>query len=377
MYQSSINIKHGCLTHLFWGVNRSTGEFIHIQEVEKNGLDCNCQCPVCKGAYIACIGEINRPHFKHQSKYNCMYTDEITTYLRTKQLFESTNSMVLPRLPVSFGQRTFSVDVFTAPVDNVFYHCEEEQYPPLLLVTIDHRPTRILLAFEGYYREADLSLFRNEANKNKWDCLVIKLPMIDADEFISTPHLCSIVLDASHNKVWLYSELETYWQQRLSECVVVPPQIVIDGAEAFDCPIHKQLYCNQYYATPSDCEGCQFNLGTAHDCRCSAQAGITCISDFETSEALRLSRVNQLRTENEQAIIARNKASEIVDQKKQQEAKRLEMGFYMNKTCPKCGKQLKERPGIKGIYWLCLVGQCGFHAFENHETGELIMHGME
>lgn len=377
MYRSSINIKHGCLTHLFWGEDRSSGEYIHIQDVKEKGLDCNCQCPVCDGVYIACLGEINRPHFRHQSKYKCMYTDEITTYLRTEQLLKSANSMVLPNLPVSFGQRTFSIDSLTASVDNVFYHCEEEQYPPLLLATIDHRPTRILLAFEGYYREEDFSLFRKEAAAKKWECLIIRLPKVDANDYLSTPRLRSIVLDASCHKVWLHSELESYWQQRLKECVVVPSKIIVDGSEAFECPIHKQLYCNQYYAAPSDCEDCPYNLGTGHDCKCSAQTGITCISDFNIPEALRLSNVNQLRADNEQAIIDRNRASELAEQEKLLEAKQLEMGFCMNKTCPKCGKPLKERLGKKGMYWLCLGGQCGFHAFENHETGELIMHGME
>lgn len=377
MYSSSINIKHGCLTHLFSGKDMHTGEYIHIQDVQQNGLGCHCQCPVCQGVYIACIGEKNRPYFKHKSKYKCMYTYEITTYLRTKQLLESTSTMVLPRLAVNFGYRTFYVDSSTATVDNVFYHCAEEQYPPLLIATIDQRPTRILLAFEGYYKEEDFSLFQKEAIDNKWDCLIIKLPKVDADDFISTPHLRNIILDAAQNKALLHSELELYWQQRLKECVVVPSQIIVNDTEAFDCLIHKQQYCDRYYARRSDCDECLFNLGTGYDCRCSALTGITQISDFGIPEDVRLSKVNQIRAENEQAIIDRNRSAALAEQEKQEEARRREMNFYTNKTCAKCGKKLKEMPGLKGINWLCLDSQCGFHAFLDYGTGELVMHCIE
>ena len=379
MYRSSINIKHGCLTHLFWGKDRDNGEYIHIQDVEKNGLGCNCQCPVCDGFYIACMGEQKRPYFKHQSKYKCMYTDEITTYLRTKQILNAATTMVLPHLSIPFGQRTFLVEGFTGAVecDSVFYYCEEEQYPPLLLVNIDNRPTRILLAFEGYYTPDDFSLFRNEAIRKKWDCLVFRLPKINSDDFLSTPHLRSILLDAARNKHWLHSELEPYWRERLQECVVAPATIVINGSEACACPIHKQLYDNQYYAAVSDCEDCPYNFGTGHDCRCAAHTGITRISDFNIPEEQRLSRIEQVRAANEQSILDRKRATELAEQKKLMEAAQPEMSFYLNKTCPKCGKSLKQRLGLKGTYWHCFGNQCGFYVFENHETGELIMHGIE
>ena len=377
MYKSSINIKHGCLTHLFWGRDIDSGEYIHINDVKQNGLGCNCQCPVCKGVYIACMGEKNRPYFKHQSKYKCMYTDEITTYLRTKQLLESANSIFLPSLPVRFGARTFKAELSSASIEDVYYHCDEEQYPPLMIVTVDKRLTRILLAFEGYYSYEDLEIFRSEAAENKWDCLVINMPKVDADDCIGTSQLQAVVLGASARKSWLHSELVPYWQKRLQECSKQPDKVIAGVSEAFACPIHKQLYRDQYYASRGDCEKCQFNLGTGHDCHCAAEAGITCISDFEVSEELRKHRVTQLRNANEQSLAEQKRAAELAKQAKLQEAEQRKMGFYLNKTCPKCGRPLKKMPGKKGTNWLCLGRQCGFHAFENYETGELITHGLD
>lgn len=372
MYHSSINIKHGCLTHLFWGRDKDSSEYVHISDVKQNGLGCNCQCPVCAGVYIACMGEKNRPYFKHQSKYKCMYTDEITTYLRAKQIIESVDSISLPILPVHFGSRTFKADLLPASINDVCYHCDEEQYPPLLIATIDKRPTRILLAFEGYYNYEDLQLFHAECTDNKWDCLVINLPKVDADDCVSTSQLHTALIGTSAQKSWLHSELEHYWKQRLEDCSSCPDKVVTGASEAFDCAIHKNLYRNQYYASYSDCEKCPFNLGTGSDCRCAAEAGITCISDFDVSSELRQYRIERIRKENEQAIAERKQAIEREKQEKQQVAEHRIMEFYLNKTCPKCGRALKKMPGKKGINWLCLGSHCGFHAFENYETGEII-----
>lgn len=384
MYRSTINIQHGCLTHLFWGHEQETGEYIHINDVQSNGLACNCQCPVCKGVYIACMGEKNRPYFKHKSKYKCMYTDEIATYLRAKKMLENAAAISLPSISVHFGRRTFKAEGYTAYIGDIFYHCDEEQYPPLLVAMIDQRPTRIILAFEGYYNSEDFALFMNEAVRNQWDCLVVNMPRVDADDCIRSSQLQSIILDKSSCKSWLHCEQEIYWRRRLEACSSQPTMVVVEDAEAYACPIHKQLYHEQYFASRSDCEKCQFNLGSSSDCRCAADTGITCISDFDVSEALRQYRVEQLRQENEQAIITRKQAEELAkqtqklaEQAKLQEAEQRRMGFYLNKTCPKCGKKLTKKLGMKGVYWLCFGSQCDFHAFENKETGELITHGME
>lgn len=208
--------------------------------------------------------------------------------------------------------------------------------------------------------------------------------VLNADDCIRSSQLQSIILDKSSCKSWLHCEQEIYWRRRLEACSSQPTMVVVEDAEEYACPIHKQLYREQYFASHSDCEKCQFNLGSSSDCRCAADTGITCISDFDVSEALRQYRVEQLRQENEQAIITRKQAEELAkqtqklaEQAKLQEAEQRRMGFYLNKTCPKCGKKLTKKLGMKGVYWLCFGSQCDFHAFENKETGELITHGMD
>ena len=381
MYRSTINIKHGCLTHLFWGYSKESNDYIHIRDVSRNGEACKCCCPVCDGIYIACVGEKNRPYFKHKSKYKCMYTDEITNYLRVKKILEAAHTVFLPSLKVAFGSRMFEHEAHIGVVDDVFYYCEEEQYPPLLIATIDSRPTRILLNFGKYYSKMDLNLIKNEVIQNNWDCIVVNLPKIGIDDCVTTSQLGKIVLEPSRNKVWLFSKMEAYWRKHLEDVVTVPKD-VFSGAR--ECYVHKRKHENTYYANYGDCDKCQFNLGSGQDCKCAAKIGITRISDFDVAEELRQYKVDKIRGENERIICEQERKAEYTRQKlqleeehikreKQQIAEKRKKDFYQYRKCPHCGKQLKKNPGKKGVNWWCLGGNCGFYAFEDYETGEIIV----
>ena len=70
MYKSFINIKHLNRSHLYWGIDKASGDVLDIDEVTKRGLNCNCRCAACKG-------DKNKQHFSHQSNYECVYANEI------------------------------------------------------------------------------------------------------------------------------------------------------------------------------------------------------------------------------------------------------------------------------------------------------------
>ena len=44
MYRSEINIKHSNRSHLYWGIDKATGEVVGIDDVRSRGLNCNCKC---------------------------------------------------------------------------------------------------------------------------------------------------------------------------------------------------------------------------------------------------------------------------------------------------------------------------------------------
>lgn len=149
MYQSVISIKHSNRSHLYWGIDKATGEVVGIDDVSSRGLNCNCKCAACGGDFIARKGEKNKHHFAHQSNYECVYANEIALYLYVKKVLSGCLRVELPEIPVKIGARTeLAREKYVAAVGEVFYACEPEQYPPLLVAELDNQPTRIILAFE-------------------------------------------------------------------------------------------------------------------------------------------------------------------------------------------------------------------------------------
>ena len=105
MYRSEINIKHSNRSHLYWGIDKATGEVVGIDDVRSRGLNCNCKCAACNGDFIARKGEKNKHHFAHQSNYECVYANEIAIYLFVKMVFASYQTIEAPEIPVKISQQ--------------------------------------------------------------------------------------------------------------------------------------------------------------------------------------------------------------------------------------------------------------------------------
>lgn len=65
------NIKKRSASHIYFGVNKLTGELKHISEVP-SGQKCNCICAACLQPFEARKGTRRRHHFAHVSNYECM-----------------------------------------------------------------------------------------------------------------------------------------------------------------------------------------------------------------------------------------------------------------------------------------------------------------
>lgn len=76
MYKSDVNIKHTNKSHLYWGIDKSSGDVVYIDDVVLRGLNCNCKCAACQGDFIARKGEKNVHH---------LHINQImTVYMRMK-----------------------------------------------------------------------------------------------------------------------------------------------------------------------------------------------------------------------------------------------------------------------------------------------------
>lgn len=249
MYRSEINIKHSNRSQLYWGIDKATGEVVGIDDVRSRGLNCNCKCAACNGDFIARKGEKNKHHFAHQSNYECVYANELAIYLFVKMVFASYQTIEAPEIPVKIGSRTeIAKNNWDARVGEVYYQCDPEQYPPLLVAELDNTPTRIILLFGKYYTEDDIVLLKQEACEKGWDCLSISFPRITEQKSIN-PDLMRLGVQGNiQGKTWIHNAREARWQHRLQENAVTPPQTMpASWGTAYECPIHKREREGRYY----------------------------------------------------------------------------------------------------------------------------------
>ena len=302
MYRSEINIKHSNRSHLYWGIDKATGEVVGIDDVRSRGLNCNCKCAACNGDFIARKGEKNKHHFAHQSNYECVYANEIAIYLFVKMVFASYQTIEAPEIPVKIGSRTeIAKNNWDARVGEVYYQCDPEQYPPLLVAELDNTPTRIILSFGKYYTEDDIVLLKQEACEKGWDCLSISFPRITEQQSIN-PDLMRLGVQGNiQGKTWIYNAREARWQHRLQENAVTPPQTMpASWGTAYECPIHKREREGRYYARPEDCSRCAFNYTLVPKCKCLAMNGIQHLRDIKLPIEQRMESIQKMQKENDE-----------------------------------------------------------------------------
>lgn len=301
MYKSNVNIKHANKSHLYWGIDKSTGDVAYINDVVLRGLNCNCKCAACQGDFIAKKGEKNAHHFAHQSNYDCVYANEIAVYLLVEKILANCGNIEVPCVKVRMGQLMFSAKKEgKINVGPVYFHCEPGQYPPLLIAELGGVLTRIVLSFESYYKADDYALLENEARENGWDCLSFKLPRIINEKSINARLIENSVKVGTISKEWIFSELKDGLERQAFEKAKTPQIIKGRTKNAYACPIHEREYNGLFYAFPSDCEQCYYNCAPDSECRCLAIDGYLNLKDLNASVEKRMERLANLQKEKDQ-----------------------------------------------------------------------------
>lgn len=300
MYESNLNIKHSNRSHLYWGIDKVTGEIVGIDEVQTRGLNCNCKCAACDGDFIAKMGEKNRHHFAHQSNYECVYANEIALYLYVRNLLEGIPNIELPEVPVRIGNRVeYARAKRMAEIGNVYYQCVTQQYPPTLVAELDGLPTRIILAVDKYYTADDWRAVRQEAEE-KWDCLAILLPRVSDNNPLNRKIIEANVKKNAEKKDWVHSSLAARWKRRLEEAAVIPAQSFPKSwGTVFECPLHSQKREGRYYARLEDCQKCEYHLSISPQVKCLAVNGIHCLKDINRPMEERMATIVKIQKENE------------------------------------------------------------------------------
>jgi len=86
------NVKKRFASHIYYGLDATTGELRHISEVV-SGKKCNCVCAACGQPMEARKGSERKHHFAHVSNYECMYASEVAIYKAFSQCIENTEKI--------------------------------------------------------------------------------------------------------------------------------------------------------------------------------------------------------------------------------------------------------------------------------------------
>lgn len=284
---------------IYFGVNKLTGELKHISEVP-SGQKCNCICAACLQPFEARKGTRRRHHFAHVSNYECMYASEVAIYKAFAEALKQsgflTLSPVMLRFPAWHDPELLQ-EARRLKIDSVAFECEPLSYPPLLRVTMQGTPLRILLDFDRYYDDDDRVELAEEAKAEDYSLLLISMPKIEQDTEFTPDRLQSALQDNDRTE-WVFSRLEEQWKQKYYAVAVSPPEHGTGNL----CPISFGKYKGKYSARWIDCAHCHFNVAQPPCCLCVAGAGIQKKEDFKRDLQDRLFDIDKIRRTNEEEI---------------------------------------------------------------------------
>ena len=306
------NIKKRSASHIYFGIHKLTGELKHISEVP-SGQKCNCICAACQQPFEARKGTQRRHHFAHVSNYECMYASEVAIYKAFAEALNQRGFLNLPPVMLRFPawhEPELLQEARKMEIDSVYFECEPLSYPPLLRVTLQGAPLRILLDFDSYYDDYDRVKLAEEERVEYYSLLIISMPKIDEDTEFAPARLQRALQDSDRAK-WVFSRLEEQWKQKYYAVAVQPPE---HGTGSL-CPISYGKYKGKYSARWIDCAHCHFNVALPPCCLCVASAGIQKKEDFKRDLPERLADIERIRKANEEEIRQREERSRAFDRR--------------------------------------------------------------
>ncbi len=207
---------------LRWALDKDTQNLVSILNV-KNGLACNCICPVCKTELIAHQGENVTHHFKHKYTANCHHAGETALHLKAKEIIEKYKIIKLPSLvlsdktntiePITISkQKTYKLD------DEIITEQRDGSIIPDMIVSYKGNKLLIGIAVTSFIKHKKRKIIKDK----NISCLEINLSDIyKSKENITDKLLFENIIERIDNKEWIYNkkytDLEKVFKQKIEE----------------------------------------------------------------------------------------------------------------------------------------------------------------
>ncbi len=338
----SQSVKKRSASHIYYGVDRKTGELRHIDSVP-SGLNCECDCAACGKQLMARKGDERRHHFAHVSNYECMYASEVSIYKAVSEELRKSLRLLLPPVTLRFPSWTEAEVVRgeqTVTLEQVSYSCAPLQYPPELYLSVRGSKLRLLLEFGKYYSEDDLAEFSSEAEKDGYSTVLVHLSGIDKEAEFTPSKIRDILLSRSGEKTWVRSALADYMRSLMLEKAVIPEE----WGRGFLCEAHMGRYEGKYSARYVDCAHCRFNLAQPPSCLCTAKSGVQSLADLKAGREELSAKMDQIRSDNE-AYIERRELAERSFSHRIELWQPIPSGKIQTRWAPRCLKlHLRMKP---------------------------------
>lgn len=302
------SIKKRSASHIYYGIDKDTGETRHISEV-LSGAKCNCKCAICGEPFEARKGTEREHHFAHVSNYKCMYAGEVAVYLGLANVLKETKKICIPAITIRFptwGENEIIHASRYVSIEGVFYECQNLAYPPMLRISVGKNLLRIILDFDNYYEKSDKDELIAEAEKEDYSVLMYKMPNINKGDF--SPKGLTELISSDKQAYWVFSKLKQQWKDNFYNISKTPKKY----KGGYFCPISIS---GNNFAQYRDCIYCEYNLSQDSCCRCSAHAGVRHKEDFNKSGEERKAIIEKIRLNNENKI-QRRKSTYISDRSK-------------------------------------------------------------
>ncbi len=304
------NIKKKKTGNIYWGISVPSGECVHISSVE-SGLACQCKCVACGEQLEARKGSRRRHHFAHISNYECLYAYEVSVYKAVESILAKKQILYIPEAILRFNSNKESEIIKrnnVIDIDSLEFHCEPRQYPPELILLNSGAKLRVILEFGGYYAQPDEEVLAKWAKEHGMACLLIQLPHIDKSDDYDSSTLEELLLTANEHSKWIYNRrIEEAHKKFEDKAFYAEPY-----GGGYLCSAHKDYYKGKYAVRWDDCVGCEYCFEISPSCRCLAKSGVVHYSDLAIPEHVRIERMRDTISHNEQ---------EIQEQKRRERAK--------------------------------------------------------